>query len=306
MKVNNYFYQFDLEKEWKTSQEILSLINNNLISPEYRLWNDYEKLKIKVDIISITNSESWKDWEYRITIQKWIYGYKMNFIPKNFDYKSIDWEKQFYWTDSWKELDEMEEIHYYSSLKIWISDNWKYVRWIISIPRIRNWITTSEISDLLKIVFDNLLWKWFYRELIPAYSEWKILEVFSTATKINFIKDVYIDDLIWKEKISEEWRTMSQIKMSVSWFDNVKKWVQYFSWILSKSKKEINQELSPLRHLQIVTKKWKLTLESDEFKLCNTIEIEEYINILTPIKRSEYTNNNLSFINSNYKNHFIN
>jgi hypothetical protein len=38
MKVNNYFYQFDLEKEWKTSQEILSLINNNLISPEYRLW----------------------------------------------------------------------------------------------------------------------------------------------------------------------------------------------------------------------------------------------------------------------------
>lgn len=68
-KINNYFYQFEIEKEWKQPTDLLQIIYNKITNVDNRIWKDYDKSKIKVNIVSITKLS--KKWEYRIVFQKW-------------------------------------------------------------------------------------------------------------------------------------------------------------------------------------------------------------------------------------------
>lgn len=260
VKINNYFYQFEIQKKWMDIDKIIEKLYNNITLQENIVSKDYEKIKIHTWILSVSEIE--KEWQYRVVFLKWPYWHKLNFIEKDIDLTKISWEKEVYWVDSWKKDTQMEEIHYYCTLKIWISENNDFIRWLISILRVRDWINSEEIWDILKLLFDKILWVWYYRNLRTAYSEWKILSVFSSATEINFMKDVYIDDFIWSHQQQEEGKTMWTIKIKVSWYDDISKWKQKFTSLFSwKTEVEIKQELTPLRNFSIKTKNWTFSFE---------------------------------------------
>ncbi len=308
IKISNYFYRFEIEKEWQKPEDLLKKIYDEIDLPKYRIGKDYPWVQLKANIIAITkNYSDPQDGEYWITFQKWIYGIWLNFIDKNFDYTAVVGEKDTYWRNSGKSSTELEETHYYGWLKLWLSEDWKYIVWIISIPRVRDGITSQEVSDLLKILFEKIFTKpWYYRWLFPAYSEWKIMKLFSESTEINFIKDTNVSDLIWREHKKKIWNPRVSVKMTIKWLEQTREWWKYLSelfwWTVKDA--EIKKELTPLRNFSIKTWKSSFKLDSDELKMNNIIEVTDYVYTLAIAERWFFQSNNILFIRNNFENFF--
>ena len=303
MKINNYFYQFEIEKEWKKPKVLLSQIKNNLTLVENRVSKDYVKFGKKISISWISKINT---WEYRINLVKFHYWFKSNFLDKSTDFSTLVDEKDSYWRDSWKKKNESEEVHFYCCLKIWISDDEKYVKWIISVPRVKEWVTTNEINTILKILFKSIFKeRGCFRDIRPAYSEEDIRLIFWKATEIRFVKDENPWSYFSKEVEKQVWQDFVKVHSSISDESSIKKIGGIFSNFLPKSThNEIKQELVALRNFSITTKDWTYNLEWDDFKLKYVVEVSDYINTMKITERSFFASEVLKFINLKFKNFF--
>ena len=303
MKINNYFYQFEIDKEWEKVDKLLSTLKNNITLIEHRVSKDYKNLWKKVSISAITKVKS---WEYRINLVKFHYGFKSNFLDKSTDFSKFSTELDTYGRDSWKKKNESEEVHFYCCLKIWISNDWKFVKWILSVPRVKEWITTVEINNILRYLFKSIFKKqWYYRNIRPAYSEENINKVFSKATEIKFVRDENPWNYFSENIKKQIWTEYVSVHSSISDEKNISKIHQIFSNFLPKSTNtEVRKEISALRNFTIITPDGTFSLEWDDFKLKCVIEVNDYINTMKVSDRTYFTQENLRFINKSFLNFF--
>ncbi|GAB0174748.1 MAG: hypothetical protein HHAS10_06270 [Candidatus Altimarinota bacterium] len=307
-KISNYFYEFNIQKEGRTSSELLDIIYEEIDKPQYRLGVDYNGAQIKTNIVNISQSLTNPiDGEYGIVFHKGTYGIGLNFIDKDFNYTKELKQKDTYGRNSGKSLTETEEVHYYGGLKIGISSDEEYIVGIISVPRIRDGITSEEVSDLLKSIFEAIFkGKGYYRGLFPAYSQGEIMQMFSQSTEINFIKDVGVSDLIGRIHQKSIGNPIVSVRMKITDPSQTKEWGNYFGNLLGKkaTDEQIRKELSPLRKFSIKTGKSTFNLDSDELKMKNIIDTTDYIYTLPVKERGDFQINNVIFIRNNFKNFF--